>query len=139
MHLRGTTRPRFYVLERRGRRGAGRALLCGSGQRRDTRGRDSVPRGVRPRRGEALVVARTVNEPNVYVRGNYSYLSFAPQPGQTRYTTIAGNTLTGGTVPYAGFDYVSGPKTRVTIDPNIRVRGNGTYAGFEDIDGPIAV
>lgn len=84
-------------------------------------------------------MARTVNEPNVYVRGNYSYLSFAPQPGQTQYTTIAASTLTGGTVAYAGFDYVSGPRTRVTIDPNIRVCGNSTYAGFEDVDGPIAV
>jgi hypothetical protein len=84
-------------------------------------------------------VARTVNEPNVYVRGSYSYLSFAPPPGQMQYTTVAGNTLAGGTVAYTGYDYVSGSRTRVTIDPNIRVRGNGTYAGFEDVTGPIAV
>ena len=84
-------------------------------------------------------MARIVNNPNVHLRANYSYLGFASRPGQMEYTTIGGNVVVGASFAYSGVDYVSAPRTRITIDPNVRVRGNDTYAGFEDVDGPIAV
>lgn len=93
-------------------------------------------------------MARSAEDPNVRVRGNYDYVGSAP--GRTLYATMINtspapyavtgwNVVIGDAYTYAGFDLVATPRTRVVIDPNVRVRGNGTYAGFEDVTGPIAL